>query len=260
MIITELNRIITLLEPKYFLHSAGNENLIGEWEGVQDAIHGDFTRLDNLSYKMEENDFYGIDSALDELHKQIEAEFDVEPDRAHELYLKYEDEIKDTIYGRDYSDLIGECLRNTPDPAMFYDLHTEIGDYTEDMKLRLRTVKQALRIKLKDKTWDKSLFNMLQEAGYGGKLVIYFNISLENTINCTFRTVIFENPIVAVVDHFNGSGWYCSLPKFRITFPYDRENVFIDHTLSYNFTHDVCGMRDDWCNSTKVKFIKKKSR
>ena len=261
MIITEKDRVLSLLEPTYILHSADQrDNLNNYLKELQYMIQGNFEPIDELINRWTMDDYYGVDYAIDALEKEIQSEFNVDSERAHALYLKYEDYIRESIYDRDNSNLFQDLLRNTSDPAIFYDLDVYVGGYGEDINSRMRTVKQALKIKLKDKTWDKELNEMILNAGYGGQLVIYFNISLDDLIGKQAKTIIFEDPVIAITDVAQGSGGNCDLPKHRVTFPFNRKNLYICRTIKYGYTHDVCGMSDDWCSNTTVKFLGRSSR
>ncbi|OPY24002.1 MAG: hypothetical protein A4E27_01339 [Methanobacterium sp. PtaU1.Bin242] len=102
---------------------------------------------------------------------------------------------------------------------------------------------------------------MVQQASYGGRLVIYFRGDIKEMINSSqYNTIQFTNPMIAVIDTYNGSGDNTDIQGITVTLPYNPENVFIDKLIKYNYTYEVCGMIESWCDTTGVKFITKKQR
>ena len=66
-----------------------------------------------------------------------------------------------------------------------------------------------------------------------------------------FKSIRFHgNVMVAIADSRNGSGHHVRIP-LDITFPFRRENLFVDSQVHYSYANEVCGMTNDWCDSTK---------
>lgn len=188
------------------------------------------------------------------------------------LYTDYEEytDVVDIAYDdfmddlRDYVEVdfdFDQLIKNTGDQVFFYDTGIYIGDYTCSMKERLKDVKQGLKIKLKDKEDDNKLEQMILDAGYGGRLVIYFNksISYFTYISKELNTIEFSDITIAIIDNSNGSGADTYLGT-SLKLPFDLDNVFHCKSTSYSYTYEVCGMYSDWCNTTNVKLLKSKSK
>ena len=96
---------------------------------------------------------------------------------------------------------------------------------------------------------------LVENATYGGELRIYFNAMFDRLISKDrendFKSIRFhENVVVAIADSRNGSGHHVRIP-LDITFPFRRENLFVDSQVHYSYANEVCGMTNDWCDSTK---------
>ena len=187
-----------------------------------------------------------------------------EEDDIEEFLQDNEDWIRDIIGDRNDADIIGDLLRNTSDPVMFYDLNVYIDECGYDNELveySVKRIKKALGILQKEKKYDKDLTMMVEQASYGGRLVIYFRKDVEDMIETkSYNTIQFSNPMVAIIDTYNGSGDNVDLEGVIVTLPYNPENVFIDKLIKYNYTYEVCGMYGGWCDCTGVKFVNKKYR
>jgi hypothetical protein len=202
-----------------------------------------------------------------EIQKDIERAFDVDSDEAEEIFEEYREEIRDVLYNRDDSDVIKDLLRNTRDFAMFYDTGYEIseGSWSWDektVKQELKEIKKVLGIKIKDNTWDQELDMMIRQASYGGQLVIYFCESVDDflEIDEQYNMINFRNAHVAIIDTSGGSGDHCYLGGSDITLPLDVSNLYICKAVKYSYTHDVCGMYNDWCAGTSVQLLTKKTK
>ena len=68
----------------------------------------------------------------------------------------------------------------------------------------------------------------------------------------------FTNPQIALIDNGNGSGNDEEFYGLKIAFPFDRKNLFIDRATHYSYVYDVCGMDDDFCDTTKVTLYEKR--
>lgn len=262
-----LEDIIALLDKKYVLAYADyRDNLNESMEVIAKAIQTqDWSPIDEsiFEWEMEARD-YGVDYALDELKKEIMREFDLEVEDAEDLLELHRNEIVEEIYNRDESSLLDDLLRNTKSPTFFYDLGVEISDgvfFTEkEMKTALKEVKKALKIKLSNTTYDNDLEMMISQ-GDSGYLVIFFNAEVRDMMNLSDKThVEFTNPMVALINTWNGSGDHIDLPNHKFKIPFTAENLRMDERgcVHYSYTHEVCGMYSNWCDCTEVKFTKER--
>lgn len=206
-----------------------------------------------------ENTKYYVKELKDDL---VRAGYDEE--QVDDFLEENEDWIRDIICERDDSDVVSDLICNTSDPVMFYDLCADIDEcgYDNDMlKDNIRFVKKTLGIPQKNHDHDSDISMMIQQASYGGRLVIYFKGDIKEMINSNpYNTIQFTNPMIAVINTYNGSGDNTDLQGITVTLPYNPENVFIDKLIKYNYTYEVCGMVNSWCDTTGVKFLSKQKR
>lgn len=190
---------------------------------------------------------YYIDQIKSDLSK------DFEDEEVEQIMEEYDDKIRDWIYEKDDSTPLKDMLRNTRKRAILYDTGHEVDSNSfawteEEMQEEIDGIKSALNIT--GDTHDKAIKGMLYNAGYGGNLVVYFTPDWSDIITKEGNVITFTNAWIAVIDTFNGSGWYCELPKSEFSLRFDREMLTICRLVKYSFTHQVCGMDDDWCEST----------
>lgn len=176
-------------------------------------------------------------------------------------------ELQNEIYERDTSTPLKDLIRNTPDQAAFYPV---LDEYIEEcwhdadlFKRQVRLIKKAVKIPYRNKTYDRKIEGMLSDASYGGQLVVYFYADLSYWLNLDsskVNRIEFRDPVLAIVDHGGGSGGDCKLLDHVFTKPFDRQNIFLDRTIKYNYTYEVCGMSSDWCSDTEVRLYKGHNR
>jgi hypothetical protein len=257
----KLEQVLALLPKKVSLYYVDyRDDLSESLDKVQAAIHGDTEELDEIF--MDWDTWESVKYVLNELKDDLQSTFDIEEDEAQDLLDEYEDELRDAIYNRDDSTPLKDLLRNTGSQVFFYDTGMEIGGYTDDLKERLRDCKKALKILLKNKEHDKHLEDMCCNASYGGRLVVYFNDDLDDWINLDekLNTIHFSgNVTIAIINNGNGSGGDTAI-RHSFSLPFDAENLFLDKTVSYSYTYEVCGMSRDWCDGTEVTLLTKKSK
>jgi len=260
----KFEEIIKLLQKHYTLTYVDyNDNLENSLDKVQSAIHGNFEELDEMlfeSFLDSEND--QLEQILSELQTEISEKFEIGEEEAKEIIEQYRDELHDAIRERDDSDILKDLLRNTGKQVFFYDTLTEIGEYTTDLNVRLKETKKALKIKLKDKSFDSKLSLMLQQASYGGRLVVYFYNPIKDYMNIDekINTIQFTGRVnVAVIDNCNGSGDSTEI-SHSFSLPFNKENLFLDKTVHYSYTYEVCGMFSNWCESTNVDLKTKRTK
>lgn len=191
------------------------------------------------------------------LHEyQTEIEGKMTLDGKSEEYREHEEEIQDLLYERNDTDPSDDLIRNSSATNMFYSLGVEIGDSDargESEAMSCYRIRRAL--KLKKGQYDDKILELVQNASYGGELRIYFNAMfnklLTNDTEKDFRTIRFHGDVVvAIADSRNGSGYDTVLPA-DITLPFTRDNLFVDSQVHYSYADEICGMCNDWCDSTR---------
>ena len=224
--------------------------------------------LDELQESIQSKSYEHVDSVIEDwstFETEMEYISDLKKDleakgfskKCVDLYVdKHKDDIRNYLWDIDDSNPITGLLRNTSSQACFYDLKTHIDDSNGFTKEDLRTVKKALKIKVKDTTYDKILIELLDNASYGGNLVIYFLLDdYDNFITGQFNQIEFSGKVhIGLIHNGNGSGFDTSLP-ITLKINYNPENFFIDKCTKYSYVHEVCGMTNDFCKSTKFKLI-----
>ncbi len=260
------DQIKSLLDARYTLHYVDRDSsLTDHLDKLGTTIRTqDYEPIDTLVDEWFRDDDYGLDTALDELKDKIESTFDLED--AEDLIEKYRDDIIEVIYDRDDSTPLDDLIRNTRDAVAFYDTDLYLGEPYDQSTVAesLKEIKRLLKIKLKDVTHDKKLEEMIVNASYGGRLVVYFNPDKDDLTalmqlgdkNC----IEFRNPTLAIIDTMNGSGYNVTLDGFHFSLPLNPQNFFFDKEIKYNYTYAVCGMYSNWCQSTSISFARKRYR
>jgi hypothetical protein len=197
---------------------------------------------------------------LDELISDIQNKFDIDEQEAEEIVERYNEELKDKIYSLDDSDWVKDLLNNTGDQVFFYDTGLTMPGYGESpgtYRLARMEIKKCMGI-VGDK-YDRRIDLMIDQASYGGNLVVYFNSGIRELIcddEIDFTTINFKDPVIAIIDNMNGSGDDTELNGHSFKIPFNRSNLFMDRAVSYSYTYDVCGMSSNWCNGTTVFLTK----
>lgn len=159
---------------------------------------------------------------------------------------------------------IDQLLSNTGDIILFYETGIETNGYGQtltDYKNEVKQIKKFLKIKLSDKTHDKTLLSMVYDASYGGQFVIYFTIGIKEFIENKKNCIKFgKNVHIAIIDTSGGSGGDCFVKGVEFTVPFDREKITYENSIKYNYSFAVCDMTSDWCDDTQYEFIDKKQR
>lgn len=237
------------------------DSLENSYDKIQEAIQ---TR--DLQPIYEETDEWFIDSRYDsvdyilkELKEDLERDYeDCENGNIEKFIKDNRRELTEIILERDNSDPVKDLLKNTDNPVYFYDTGYEIVDSVFDEEAyqeNIRSIEEAFKIKYDD--YKKEIDELIINASYGGRLVIYFREDVMKMINTEeFNTITFKNPVIAAINTYNGSGSDTILNDHEFSLPYDPSNLFVEETIKYNYTYAVCGMSDSWCDSTDVSFSK----
>jgi len=258
------NSITSLLDKHYELVWVDQgSNLDNSLEEVQKAIQTqEWQPIDeSIDEWLFEAQWEGEKCALDKLTEDIAESFDVPISRAERFVDDYRDDLTQMIDDRDNSDVIKDLIRHTDNPVFFYDT----GEYIEnpydenELTAAKKYIKKVLKIKGKDQ--DKNIEELLINASYGGRLVIYFRADIEDMMKLSGNnTITFTNPMVAIIDTGNGSGHNVEFEKHDFSLPLDTNNIYIDKCIKYSYVYEVCGMYGSFCDCTDVKFSKSKAR
>ena len=224
---------------------------------------GNFNNIyENIWDWYSEAEHDGINCVMDEAINDIANNLDCDEDIVREFIEENEDELRDLIYNRQDDDTVGDLLRNTNKQIMFYDTGHYVSegswDWNEkEIKQELKEIKKAVKIKLNNTDYDDDLSMMIRQASYGGSLVIHFRVDIEDVIckelkHDDFNSITFDDFTIAIIDTCNGSGDNTELPNHSITLEFDRNNLFLEKSIKYNYSYSVCGMCEDWCDNTVV--------
>lgn len=197
-----------------------------------------------------EQEMENLIEALDGIKEKMEQ------DGKYREYKKHAEEIKDLLYERNDTDPVDGLIRNSSVTNLFYSLGVEICDSDarrESEAMPCHRIRRALR--LKKGQYDDRILELVQNAPYGGELRIYFNAMFHKLVTNDdandFRSIRFHGDVViAIADSRNGSGYDITLP-IDITLPFRRDNLYVDSQIHYSYASEICGMCNDWCDSTK---------
>lgn len=167
--------------------------------------------------------------------------------------------LEDEIYNRDVSNACLKLLSNTSPLPVYYDL----GIFIDDMDYRNESNKDKVKFIINtlniQGSCEDDLLSILNEATYGGHLVVFFIPNLHELICTKSSSIKFTHPTLAVIDKVNGSGSHETLYNTTMIVPLDRNRLFIDECHKYSYTKDVCGMPNDWCSGTEVVYCNEES-
>lgn len=231
---------------------------------IQECIHkGNFDALyESIDEWYRDAEWDGITEYINEIRTAIENHFDLTEFDAEEITDEYEDEIREAIYDRCDDNLLKDLLRNTSDPIAHYDTdyYMESGSWNwSDAEVRLERMKIKKFLQVKNSDHDHNIDMMIRQASYGGYLLIYFKMKVDDFINYEnseeqIKSIKFRNAHIGIIDHNEGSGDVTELKGHEFILPYNRENVFLEQTIKYNWTYSIAGMVRDWCDSTVYEF------
>lgn len=245
-------------------------------------------QMDVLQQCIHEQSFEALDSLVDDiidepdwkqekldLKATIEKKFDIED--AENIVEEFSDLIEDHFYEVDDSDVTADLLRNTNAQFMFYDTGYEMESESwrwDNKRVAKEVVKILKHLGFKSTTIAKidrkygndslwtTLWNCVQNATYGGTLEIYFKAKVHEyfKLNEDYNCIVFQNPTIGIINHGNGSGYQDGVRGYTIKVPLNPKNIFIEKTVSYNWSYDIAGMCSDAYDACKVSFEKSKSK
>jgi len=141
--------------------------------------------------------------------------------------------------------------------SLFYDTRHEVD--RDSWNWSERKMKQEIKdictvLKIGNAKYHDQFVELLENATYGGHLVIYFLGDIENYNNVKGNRIMFKNPTVAVIDTQGGSGFDTFLKNIELEFEFYRNRLHRDIDTPYPYVTEVCGMVENWCDNTKVSF------
>lgn len=239
------------------------DNLDGYLEQMQKCIKENcldamYEAIDNAFMDQE---WESVDSILKDVRKEIQSKYEIKKSDAKDFIETHEDTLKDVIYERNNSDTIKDLVRNTDKVICFYDTGYEMESDSwswneKEVIAERQRIKKILKIRGND-SYNANIEMMIRQASYGGQLVIYFRVDFTDLIDEEAETICFGSPTIAVINTDNGFGDNTNIKRHTFSLPYNSNNVFIDKLIKYNYTYEVCGMSEDWCDDTDVSLSKK---
>jgi hypothetical protein len=227
------------------------EKILSEENGQNDVEN----ELDEMNWEYR-NDL--IKEAIKEYGNDFEEKISAELQCEKE---DWEDDFKEWAEDFTYCNTnLKDLLRNTSDQVFFYDMGMDIDGYgSTPAEFRMQRIKIKKALSITDNRFDDNLDDMVQQASYGGKLVVYFTSGIDELLDAmnnesTANTIRFKNAYIAVIHIGNGSGGECQIPKHEFSLPFNKSNIFYERSIKYNYTYAVCGMSSDWCDSTQFSF------
>ncbi len=263
-----LEDAIGLLDKHYYLNEVGQgSDLSNSLKEVQQAVRTqDWSHLDEAIENWE-GQAYSENYALDELKDALCRAFDITEDEASEFVEANEDNLLEIIRERDASTPLDDLMRYTSDPTFFLDTDEEIpygaAFSDRDYKEAVHELKRILHIKQRNTRWDRAIEELLINSTYGGVVEIYFRAVISDMMKLgDANKVTFTNPMVAIVDHGNGSGHNVEFEGLEVTFDFHPKQLHIDssQTVHYAYGPEVCCMISSWAECTDVKFFHRKLR
>lgn len=168
------------------------------------------------------------------------------------------DRLREAIWERDESDIIGELADNT---RLFlrYRLGDTPGDYNDlepnSWNWGKREIYNAARrlAKIAGIPWkgnEDRMRELVVNATYGGELFVFWYGGVKDLIDATVRhyggydkpqTITWTNPTLLVLDYYNGSGHEVAL-EGTYSRPFDPERLVVDSAGSGYGWDAVCGL------------------
>jgi hypothetical protein len=260
----QINQILELLPASVDLYEIDrSEDLSNQVDLLQECVTTN--SLDKLYEKVD--DLFG-DRECESLHyykTNLETDLvkkcDLEKEAACELVFETcQEKIDDCLYDRNSSNAIDDLLKNTGKFSIFMDVGLQIKEDSyawtrSEQTAWMKKIKN--RLKIKSNQWDDDIRMMLSQAGYGGRLVVYFYESIDKLINeevNDWKSITVTNPAVAIINTENGSGDHIHMNEYTVLIPFERKNLFIDRYFKYNYVDAVCGMVKNWCENSQAVF------
>jgi len=218
------------------------------WSGITEEIE----------FYESEND--SIDYIEKELKTSLMSKYEISEEQADEIIEENQEAIRDYCYEKNDSTPIDDMLSNTSPMIAHYDtgyyMESESWNWA-DHRVRYERMKIKKFLGIKDSSHDDGIDMMIQQATYGGQLLIYFNMDFNEFMEKieTTKTICFDGAVIGIVDHYGGSGDIYDGGIHNIKLPFNSNNVFLEKSIKYNWTYSIAGMCTDWADSTIVELL-----
>ena len=260
-----IKEVLELLPEKTSLVYVDYRDSLDEHPSLlQECIHnGDADALyEEISDWYRESESESLATYKKDLKDSIINKYQCSEEVADSFIEDNEDEISEAIYERCTDNTIKDLFRNTRNPICHYDtgysIDTETWNFTE-AEVRLERMKIKKHLGIQSSKFDTDLDMMIMQCN-GGQLLIYFEADVEdfckNESDEPIKSICFTDAFIGIVDHNCGGGDVMSgnLKGESIKLPFNKENVFLEKTIDYNWTYSIAGMCHDWCRDTKYSF------
>lgn len=169
-----------------------------------------------------------------------------------------EDEILEYLKENDSSDPFKQIMNNTSDMVFFYSLGEEFVEPwdADDTLESMNRIKKLFNISSDE--YDEYIENFIHQA-WNGELRVYFRYPFEVFTGDLdkYKTITFNGKVaIAIVNSLEGSGDHIFLEikqENKVSFPFKKENLFVDKAVHYSYTYEVCGMYPSWCEDTVME-------
>lgn len=167
------------------------------------------------------------------------------------------DIIQDEIYNRCDDNTVRDLMNNTRGIICHYDTgyYMDSNSWSwSDAQVRLERylIKKHLGL-LNTSQYDEMIEELINNATYGGGLKIYFELDCNMLFNLEkAKSIKFNNFNLGIVDHYNGSGHVVEGIDAQIVLPFDKDNLFLEKSIEYNWTYCIAGMCRDWCSNVET--------
>ena len=157
---------------------------------------------------------------------------------------------------------VEDLIRQQRDEIFFYNTGLNITNsyHVEDIAESMSGIKEMLSIN--NNEFDERIYELIQNAFYGGDLVVYFKSNIMNMLEMKKsekESIKFSGDVsIAIIDTNGGSG-FDTVIQHEFILPFDFENIFFEKSIKYNYTYAVCGMVSDWCEDTVFELVDTKS-
>lgn len=184
-----------------------------------------------------------ISDAQYESVRHIEDEYYRQHD---EVDLSEEDreELQTWCYEHDISDPLKDLLKNTRREYMYYDtgVYIEPLDYTGAGEVKKRARAIAKKLKLDYQKHEGALIELVENAYYGGQLVILFENNISEFLADAKYIKFNGSAEVCLMDRGQGSGHSVNIGD-PLLFEFVRDNLHTDKgDNGYSYAYDVCGL------------------
>jgi hypothetical protein len=251
----------------YLTYVDYRDSLDENHEAVQRCIsEKTWEYIDEFSFDaFSEQDRDSIDGYKESMKNALIVKFGCTQEEADDAFEQDNDLIEDHIRNNDKSDIIHDLCRNSRQLTLFYDTCFEIPETVFMSKKQIVSIRTQIKktLGIRSTIHDAKIYEIIKNATYGGRLVIYFNMGIEEIIQCVtdevYNAIQFDGFNLAIIDNGNGSG-FDGFINAKIKLPFNHKNLFICDTVNYSYTFEVCGMSYDWCKFTDAQFVISKEK